>query len=353
MTRVYLKKYELAIEDSTRAIAIDPGYAFSYVTRAQGKDGLGDPAGALDDYNLAESIDPANMDIYAERCQLHLTLGNVAEALADANTLIEMAPESARGYLRRAEVYLDSEFWDKALEDLARCELLEPDDETTWRLRGTAYYFSHRLEQAAEAFDTASMLNPEEHVNYLYRAQALVHLERRHEAIAMLTRWISTAKPTEMGYLRRGAVYQEINEPSLALADYRAAAEINPALKGYADLWSAIVLREQGDAANATLLLGQLADNHASWEARLAGYLLGRPMNQALYEYAATDEQRAEAYYYTGIRAQWVDEHAAARVAFEECLATANHDLFEREFSRARLRALAVDNAAEHRRVEN
>ncbi len=340
VVRVFQNKHAEAIKDSTRAIEIDPQYEFAYVTRARGKDGLGDFEGALNDYNLAESIDPSNPDIFSERCQMHIKLGNVPEALADANTLIGMSPGSARSYLRRAQVYLLTGQWDEAIEDLNTSDELGPDDYTTRYLIATAYFKSNRLDEAEQAYDIASALNPTEYDSYLYRAQSLVRLGRRHEAVAMLTRWITSAKPAEMGYLRRGAVYQEMEEHSLAIADYRAAAETNPALKSYADLWTAIILTEQGDLPQAKLLLGQLADNHSTWESRIAQHLLARPSTQALVEYAQSEDQRAESLYYAGIRAQWEGNTEAAARSFEQCVETARPVLFEREFARGRLETI-------------
>ena len=337
VVRTYLNKYEDAIVDATRAIEIDPEYEFSYVARAKGKLGLGNRIGALEDYNLAESIDPTNRDIYSERSELLLQLDRPQEALADANTLISIEPDSASSYITRAEVFLRTQEWDKALSDLEDSERLEPTHAETWRLRGSAYFFSDRFSQAARAYETASQLDPKQHLNYLYRALSLVRLVRHHEAVTTLTRWISTASTPEMGYLRRGAVYEQMGEMSLALADYQAAAEINPDIKGYAKIWSAIILYERGEVTRARMILEALSTDADPWISSIAKHLHGDSSSQTFRSAAISDRQHSEANYYAGVRFLWDDNPTDAKSSFSACVASKHHELFEREFARFRM----------------
>jgi len=176
--------------------------------------------------------------------------------------------------------------------------------------------------------------------NYMYRSYALTRLDRHHEAVATLTRWITSAIPAEMGYMRRGAVYEEMSEYSLALDDYRTAAGINPALHEYAELWIAIILHDQGDRAQADAILERIGAGGVTWTSHVAAYLAGSITQNELEKAASTVEQNAEFYYYVGIRALWDGDKEIARESFEACVASDRHTLFEREFARVRLAAL-------------
>lgn len=54
--KAHLKKYEEAIEDYTKAIAINPNYAMAYYNRGIAKNLIGDTDGACSDWRKALSL---------------------------------------------------------------------------------------------------------------------------------------------------------------------------------------------------------------------------------------------------------------------------------------------------------
>lgn len=62
-----LGKYDLAIQDYTKALDVDPANSFAYYNRGITKDRMGDFEGAVADFSSAISLDPANADFYHNR----------------------------------------------------------------------------------------------------------------------------------------------------------------------------------------------------------------------------------------------------------------------------------------------
>jgi formylglycine-generating enzyme required for sulfatase activity/Flp pilus assembly protein TadD len=73
-----LKDYSGALEDSNKAIELNPNYKEAYIGRGEIRDNMGDYNGALADLNKAVELDPENADAYQMR-------GSVKESMGDAN----------------------------------------------------------------------------------------------------------------------------------------------------------------------------------------------------------------------------------------------------------------------------
>ena len=70
------KNYEDAIEDYTKAIAIEPNSVFAYLLRGDSKSKLGDYQGAIDDYTKAIAIEPNKAYLYNYRSESKRKLGD-------------------------------------------------------------------------------------------------------------------------------------------------------------------------------------------------------------------------------------------------------------------------------------
>lgn len=66
-TSLQLGKYDLAIQDYTKALEVDAANSFAYYNRGITKDRMGDFEGAVADFSSAISLDPGNADFYHNR----------------------------------------------------------------------------------------------------------------------------------------------------------------------------------------------------------------------------------------------------------------------------------------------
>jgi len=88
------KRPDLAIEDSNRAIALDPKAGEAYFWRGQAKYTMGDGDGADADLGKAIELDPSSADAYRIRGSYRERAGKRDDAVADYRRALELDPFS-------------------------------------------------------------------------------------------------------------------------------------------------------------------------------------------------------------------------------------------------------------------
>ena len=344
VVRTYMSDWAGAIEDSDVAIEIDPEYAFAYVTRALGHIGLADGDAALADLNKANELDPTNPDVYSERGHLFWLARRYDESLADANALIALEPDELRGYQRRAQTYLKLERWDDALADLDRCDEIDSDEESTHRIRGGVYFYAGRYDDAADSFADAQPYKPSYYGNYEYRALSLIRSGRYHEALAVITSWMSLADNADFAQMRRGMVYETMGQTDLALADYRDAQRFDR-LGDYPEIWAAITAALGGDETALIELYESRPslDPAASWTDSVIAVLAGRMAPEDALSSVRTPSREIEWSYYAGVRRLLDGDRAGALELFDRAAAIDIETIHETDM--ARVRAAAIRGA--------
>lgn len=81
---------DLAMEEFTKAIEIDPDYQYAYYNRALVYYQKGDLANSLSDYNKAIELEPDNPYWILERGFINIELGNTDMATKDLERSIEI-----------------------------------------------------------------------------------------------------------------------------------------------------------------------------------------------------------------------------------------------------------------------
>ncbi len=126
-------KYDLALPDVNKAIALDPNNPELYESRAQIRVQLNnDVAGALADYDKALKLDPKRSETYMERAWVHATLKNNAAAIADYDSAIALKQDDSSLYVQRGEMYYRTHDYVKAMADWKKALELKHDDSATY-----------------------------------------------------------------------------------------------------------------------------------------------------------------------------------------------------------------------------
>ena len=95
------EQYQLAIDNYTSAIKIDPDYALAYFNRGNAYDELENYTAAIADYTSALRINPDDADAYNNRGNVYANLENYTAAIADYNSAIRIDPEKDEAYRNR------------------------------------------------------------------------------------------------------------------------------------------------------------------------------------------------------------------------------------------------------------
>ena len=88
-----LGKHDLAVQDYSEAIKLEPKNAEAYNNRANAYSLLGQFNHALRDYDQAIKLDPKNARIYANRGMIKLRQGKGEDAQVDFNKAVELQPD--------------------------------------------------------------------------------------------------------------------------------------------------------------------------------------------------------------------------------------------------------------------
>ncbi|NJN96831.1 MAG: tetratricopeptide repeat protein, partial [Anaerolineales bacterium] len=111
-------RYQEAITDFDKAIALDATYAQAYANRALANRQLGQVDLALADYDRALDIDAAYAVAYVGRGMVRRDKGQLLEALQDFNKAIQIRPDNAQAYYNRGLLYQSQKQHQYAIDDL-------------------------------------------------------------------------------------------------------------------------------------------------------------------------------------------------------------------------------------------
>ena len=120
--------YEKAIADFTEAIRLDPGAAKTYRERGSAYIQKGDQDRAIADCTQAIRLDPNSATAYQIRGIAYWHKGDYDRAIADCTQAIKIDPNIARAYNNRGIAY--DRKWDyyRAIADCTQAIRLDPDD---------------------------------------------------------------------------------------------------------------------------------------------------------------------------------------------------------------------------------
>jgi tetratricopeptide (TPR) repeat protein len=165
-----------ALEDSTRAVTLDPTYIDSYLLRGIASTAPGLQTDAIADFHHIISRDPRNIFAYAHRSLVQRDRKAYEQALEDINQTLILTPNLPEAALFRNLVY---EEMDKARRGLGNFDYqleLYPDDKDAYVLQAMAHSALGQYDQALASFEQALSLDPTD--PRIYAGRGHIHLER-------------------------------------------------------------------------------------------------------------------------------------------------------------------------------
>ena len=129
--------FQKALNDFTKAIAIDPNEPESYTTRGllYVKSG-GDINKALADFNKTIELDANYASAYVNRANVYLKMSELHKAISDCTKAIEISPDESMAYYNRGLAYVNIGEHAKALEDYNKVIQLAPENAEAYANRG-------------------------------------------------------------------------------------------------------------------------------------------------------------------------------------------------------------------------
>jgi tetratricopeptide (TPR) repeat protein len=211
--------FDLAIEDFTEAIKLDPDNAAAYLQRSKALH-----AGVSKVSNLDENFEfIISGSGYSEK-----TRDVYNSALEDASTAIKLSPALASAYHNRARLYNDMGEYDKAISDYTQAIRLDPNDASAYNGRGVTYSDKKDYDKAIADYTQAIRLDPNFALAYYNRGRAYGNKGDYDRAIADYTQAIRLDPNYAFAYHNRGVAYINKGDYDRAIADYTQAIKIDP-----------------------------------------------------------------------------------------------------------------------------
>jgi tetratricopeptide (TPR) repeat protein len=216
--------YELAVQDFTLFILLNPTWGQGYYWRGRAYLGLEDYDSALTDFNQALALPSASPDatgqILNDRALVYIQQENYDAALIDLNAAIEAAPELPEPYYYRAGLHMENEAYEAAAADYDKVIELVPQFAGGYAGRGVANTQLGNSDQALADFDQAIELDSSNPVTYYQRSLLKAEQEDFTGALADLEDAIRLEPRQALFYLHRAFVHNQLGNTEAAAADY-------------------------------------------------------------------------------------------------------------------------------------
>lgn len=225
-------RYELAIADLDKAIALNPGDFYSRDARGIAYAGLKQFDRAIEDYDQAIKLKKDAPSAFGARGLAHEALDQQDLAIADFSRAIELKPDDVQSYSGRGDAYRKSGKKAASVADYEKVIALEPngpDAVNAYYFRGLAQVDS-RPELAIADIDKAIALKPDAAIAYRLRGAAKANLRQYPGAIADFDKALAL-KPGDVDMLKdRGRTHFLAKNYKQAILDYDQVIAQKPGL---------------------------------------------------------------------------------------------------------------------------
>lgn len=254
------KKFQEAIENFDRAIALDPTYAKSYVykghiyfandefgqaleayeqavTYINDDDRLYQNLGttryklqryqeAIEAFDRSIDLNEKSMETYLGRALAYAKLDRPEKAIQDFDRALTIDPTSARIYHERGIVNALLNRWKEAAADLEKASRLDPANERTLEKLGNCYYQLKQYNKAVNSYSLAINLDGQNYKLYEYRGDSKYRSDDLKGAVNDYTTAIDLQPDAGTSYYRRGVVRIQIGDKSAGCQDLLMAGQL-------------------------------------------------------------------------------------------------------------------------------
>ncbi|MEK6301445.1 MAG: serine/threonine-protein kinase [Acidobacteriota bacterium] len=227
---VYYKKrnFDLSIADYNKGIELNSSHAPAYINRGLGHYMKGEYDLAIRDLTKATGLDPKSAAAFADRGIVRYDKQEYDGALADSNKAIELDPKLAAAYQTRGRVYYVRQDYLSALSSLNKSIELDPQVASAYTDRGRGFDARLDYDSAIADYNKAIQLDGSFALNYLYRGNAYYFKKDYDNALSDHTRAIQLNPKEAVAYFNRANDYGAKREWYSAIGDYTKAIELNP-----------------------------------------------------------------------------------------------------------------------------
>lgn len=289
-------RFDDAIKDFDRVVALEPGNAWGHANRGIAFVWKGDHEAAARDLDAAHAIDPRNRVVFRARGLMAQQKGAFKEAVAAYTTALEIDPNSSFALGHRAEAQRSAGNNDAALLDAAAALKREPTWVSLYLLRANIFRSQGKQDEAIAEADAVAAANPRNSYAHVVAASIYSAFKKDAEAMAAYDRALAL-KPEPHIYLNR-AFDRPKADTAGRRADIEAALRLDPT-SHEAFAVKADLQLEGGDAVGAIATYSAAIAASPDYSGHLVGrgiaYALAGDMARAEKDFAAARAKAADA----------------------------------------------------------
>jgi tetratricopeptide (TPR) repeat protein len=222
-----LGKYNQAVRDYDKSVALNPDYADAYVNRGNVYKELKFYQRALEDYNTAIVLDHDFAVAYFNRGVVYSELREYEKSIENYNKVIELAPSYAYAYLNRGLVYEKSGDYQKALQDIGKAMRINHKDREVMTAYGNIHTVLERYQLALEELNKVIELYPKFPKVYYSRGIVYEKTGDYQQAIKDYTKAIDLQSDYNLAHINRGIVYGKLGHIRRAIQDFDKAIQLD------------------------------------------------------------------------------------------------------------------------------
>jgi tetratricopeptide (TPR) repeat protein len=172
------------LSDLNKAIELDPLYGEAYIERAIYRFNQQSYEVSLEDMNSAADLMPTDPRLYLEITNIYLALGENDQALVNAKEAHERDITLLQAYLVLGEAYLANNMPEEALGVIETYGKYVNDDAMYWALLGGSLYeIGEDYQAALDALDKGKTLDDNLAILHYYRGMTALALNDPHQAV--------------------------------------------------------------------------------------------------------------------------------------------------------------------------
>lgn len=227
------REEDLAIDEYTQAIALNPDYIEAYNHRGVAYYNRGLPTNdrayferAVEDFRKVVALNPESQTATFAQSVIYLFEEKYDQAIAELDQAIAANPSEAMAYVGRGFIYMEKKNPTRAIEDFSRAIALGgPWTPMAYLNRGSVLFDSKKYTEAAADFSRVIELTPRNAKAYLGRGVCQAFQKQYGKALEDLNRSIELDAKLADAYNIRGLIYAEIKNPR-AISDFQKACDM-------------------------------------------------------------------------------------------------------------------------------
>lgn len=264
-TYAYLDRHEEAVKDFSKCIEIDPGSAYSYyICRAKSYRKLNHLDMAMDDLSNAIEINPSYEEPYLWRANIKYEINNYDAALTDLEMAVKLNPLCDLAYLGIGRIWEKLGDGEKALTSYSTAIEINPKNHHAHCGRGYIYYCQKKYKEAIVELNKAAALYSDS--DYLfYRGRCYEKLGDEEKALTSYSAAIEINPNNGRAYFGRGYTYYCQKQYKEAIEEINKAVKLHDNSDYF--FYRGRCYEALGDSGNATKDY-QIASNMGNLDAQ-------------------------------------------------------------------------------------